>query len=157
MIRNYDIGLAVAEDALRIAELSRDAIEHGLGWSWTPARVARSLRDRSTNVIVARDGGEMAGFALMKYGDDEAHLLLLAVHAAHRRCGVARALLGWLEATVRVAGITTIRLETRTRNAAARAFYLRHGFTEIDVARGYYSGVEDSVRMVKQIGRMAAL
>src|SRR6476661_8830860 len=30
------IRLASADDALSIARMSRDLIEHGLGWSWTP-------------------------------------------------------------------------------------------------------------------------
>lgn len=149
MIAHHDIALAVPADANEIALLSRDAIELGLGWSWRPQRVRRSIADAATNVIVVRRNGSLAGFALMKYGDEEAHLLLLAVHAAQRRRGVGSALLGWLEATLQVAGIRTIELEARARNTAARAFYRAHGFLETHVVPGYYSGVEDSIRMRK--------
>ena len=33
------LGLARAGDAREISEMSRDLIEQGLTWSWTPARV----------------------------------------------------------------------------------------------------------------------
>ncbi|HJV94436.1 MAG TPA: GNAT family N-acetyltransferase, partial [Albitalea sp.] len=123
MISNCEVTLAQPADAIAIAELSRDAIEQGLGWSWTPRRVLRSVRDASTNVAVARRDGALLGFAIMQYGDEDAHLLLLAVRAAQRRQGVGKALLAWLETTARVAGIALIRLETRASNMGGRSFY----------------------------------
>ena len=65
------------------------SIERGLSWSWTPQRVLRSLRDIATNTIVAREPGIVAGFAIMKYREEDAHLLLMAVHSSRRRQGVA--------------------------------------------------------------------
>jgi ribosomal-protein-alanine N-acetyltransferase len=153
VIDQYDITLAVASDAAAISELSRDAIEQGLPWSWTARRVARSIRDRSTNVVVARQARALAGFAIMKYEEEEAHLLLLAVHASQRRKGVGSALLAWLESTVSVAGIAMVRLETRARNDEARSFYRHHGFEETGLHEGYYQGVEDAMRMAKDLRR----
>ena len=36
-------------------------------------------------------------------------------------------------------------------NAAAKAFYRGHGFTECGSSPGYYEDVEDAVRMVKRL------
>ena len=155
MITQFDITLAEPSDAHPIAQLSRDAIEYGLPWRWTPRRVARSIRDSATNVVVARQAGHFLGFGIMKYEDDTAHLLLLAVQPAHRRKGVANALWTWLEETVRVAGIATVQLETRMRNAEALSFYRRLGFDTVGMNPGYYDGVEDAMRMVKRIANMA--
>ncbi|VTU14808.1 ribosomal-protein-alanine N-acetyltransferase [Variovorax sp. SRS16] len=152
MITAYDITLARPAHALEIAQLSRDAIEYGLPWRWTQGRVMKSIRDAATNVVVARRDGELLGFAIMKYGEDEAHVLLFAVRATQRRGGLGSALLAWLEATAGIAGIRTIRLEARAGNAGARAFYLRHGFVESGLSPGYYEGSEDGVRMVKHLG-----
>ena len=137
------IRFATRADALGIAEMSRDFIEHGLGWSWTRERILRSLRHRDTNAIVAVREADRAGFGIMKYGDEEAHLLLLAVKPSHRRCGVGSAM---------VAGVGRITLEARASNDAARAFYLRHGYTQAQLLPGYYGGRETSVRMVKAFG-----
>jgi ribosomal-protein-alanine N-acetyltransferase len=147
------ISLARPADARAIALLSREVIEAGLAWRWTPARVLRSLADANTNVIVARDASIVvpAGFAIMKYGEQEAHLMLLAVQSARRRQGVGQALLQWLEATARTAGTGVIRLETRVSNEVARAFYRAHGYVEIDRLARYYDGLEDAVRLAKDL------
>jgi ribosomal-protein-alanine N-acetyltransferase len=151
MIAEYEIRLAVPGDALAISELSRDAIEHGLPWNWTPRRVAKSIAASATNVAVVRQGDTLVGFAIMEYGDEEAHVVLFAVHPAYRRKGVGSQLLSWLEATTRVAGIDLIRLEARAQNAAAISFYRKHGFKELGLRKGYYLGVEDAVRMAKDL------
>lgn len=152
MISEHEVTLAIPTDALEISELSREAIEHGLAWRWTPRRVMLSIVEPSINVVVVRQRGRLTGFAIMSYGDEKAHLQLLAVHAAHRSRGVGSALLSWLEATARVAGIGVIQLETRAQNLQARAFYISHGFIELGLREGYYQGVEDAVRMSKNLG-----
>lgn len=151
MISDHDVGLARRDDALRIAEMSRDSIEYGLGWKWTAGRILRCLHDEATNVVVAREGSALIGFAIMQYKDDEAHLLLFAVGAAHRRKGVGSVLLSWLEATALAAGIGLISLEARTRNTEARDFYRRHGYREIALVRGMYRGKEDGIRIAKDL------
>lgn len=152
MITDSDIHLAVPDDAVAIAALSRRTIEQGLEWRWTPRRVLDCMAHADTNVVVARRGDDLLGFAVMRYGDEDAHLLLLATQPRCRRQGVGSALLAWLEATARVAGITTLRLEARSANAGARAFYRRHGFNEIGRRAEYYQGVEDAVRFRKVLG-----
>ena len=82
--------LARLADATTIANLSRDLIEYGLRWRWTPMRVAVSIRAPNVNVLVARIHENTAGFAIMRYGDDDAHLDLLAVAPPYRRAGVGR-------------------------------------------------------------------
>lgn len=156
MIADLNLRLAQRGDAPAIAALSRDLIEHGLGWSWTARRVLRSVADADTNVLVALDAASgLQGFALMHYGDDQAHLLLLAVQAAQSRRGIGTALVGWLETAAGVAGVRQVWLEARETNAVARSFYRHLGYREIDVLPGYYQGREASVRMVKDLGQAA--
>ena len=143
--------LATRTDAAGIAALSRDRIEQGLGWSWTAPRVLRSIRDPAANVVVARRSGRMLGFGIMKYHDDEAHLLLLAVHLGASRRGVGSALVAWLERSALAAGIGQVYLEARLANGAARAFYARLGYCEIQTLPGYYQGVEACVRLAKDL------
>jgi len=128
MIGNLSLRLATRDDAAAIARMSRDLIEQGLGWSWTTPRVLRSVRSADTNAVLALKDQRIAGFAIMKYGDAEAHLLLLAVQPSAQRRGVGTALTRWVEASALVAGIGQVYLEVRAGNAAARAFYERHGF-----------------------------
>ena len=87
----------------------------------------------------------------MRYGEDVAHLNLLAVDPAHRRRGVARSMLRWLEETALTAGTFMIGLELRAGNQAARAFYRALGYREIGEIPGYYQGVESALRMVRDV------
>jgi len=151
MIDACEIRLAMLCDAERIAVMSRDFIEHGLGWSWDAARVARRIRQRETNVVVAESGAELVGFGLMQYLDDQAHLLLFGVEPIYRRQGIGSGLLGWLESCATTAGIELIFLESRASNVAARGFYEAHGYRELAVMPRYYSGREDAIRMGKDM------
>ena len=155
MASPHGIRMAQRADAPAIARMSRDLIERGLGWSWTAPRVLRSVLDAHSNVIVAPAAGGLAGFGIMKYHDAEAHLLLLAVEPAQRRHGLGAALVSWLEASAQVAGIGTIYLEARASNGAARAFYRRLGYREIQQVEGYYSGREASVRLARDLWEVA--
>jgi [ribosomal protein S18]-alanine N-acetyltransferase len=152
------IRLATHDDARAIAALSRTEIEHGLPWRWTPPRVQRAVADARTNVCVAvHGGGPLLGFGIMVYADDTAHLSLLAVSPDARRQGVATALLQWLEQVAGVAGIDRVQLEARRSNAAALAFYSRHGYRQTDTVVGMYLGVEDGVRLEKRLGLAASV
>jgi ribosomal-protein-alanine N-acetyltransferase len=131
--------------------MSRQFIETGLGWSWTPARVAASVRDRETNVIVVESAGGLLGFAIMTYGDETAHLTLLAVREGQRRRGLGSILLRWLETTAIEAGIARIRLETRAGNAHGIAFYAARGYRAVRRLTGYYRGIEDALRLEKDL------
>ena len=151
MAQDFDIRLATRSDAATIAALSRDRIEQGLGWRWTAPRVLRSIVDRGSNVVVAHEPGRRLGFGIMKYHDDEAHLLLLAVRADAGRRGIGTALVNWLEQSALVAGIGQVYLEARLANAAARAFYAKLGYREIQTLPGYYQGREACVRLAKDL------
>lgn len=144
-----DLQLARREDAQPIAEMSRDLIETGLGWSWTPARVAAQIRCRNTAVLVARASAGIAGFGIMQLARETAHLNLFAVAPRRQRLGVGTRLIHWLEQSAMIAGIATIDLEVRARNRAARSFYASAGYEEVARLPGYYRGRETAVRMVR--------
>ncbi len=141
--------LATPADAGEIAAMSRDTIERGLPWTWRPERVARAIRDRNTNVVVAGPVGAIAGFGIMSYLDTDAHLLLLAVHPLRRRAGLGSVILEWLEDVARAAGAERIRVEARRDNLAARSFYNEHAYHERAIREAMYSGLADGVRLEK--------
>jgi ribosomal protein S18 acetylase RimI-like enzyme len=149
--RNLTLRLAAPADAVPIAAMSRELIEAGLPWTWTPERVARNLVRPDTLVLTARDGAPLAGFAIMQFGEERAHLSLLAVRTDCQRQGVARRMLEWLTASALTAGIAGVDLELREANRGARRFYINQGFAETARVSGYYRGVETAVRMQREI------
>lgn len=146
-----DLGLARLSEARTIATMSRDYIETGLGWSWGPERVARSIRCHDTVVLAARSGQRLVGFAVMHFGAEEARLNLLAVHPQFRQLGIGRRLIEWLERSALTAGISVVYLEVRAGNRNAQAFYRRLGFRRVQHVPGYYSGVEAAIRMGRDL------
>jgi ribosomal-protein-alanine N-acetyltransferase len=151
LVSDFTLELGRSADAAAIAAMSRALIENGLEPSWPPERVLRHIRHAESVVLVARGEPSLLGFAIMQYADDTAHLNLLAVAPSQRRRGVARALVEWLEQTALTAGTFVIRLELRASNAAALAFYASLGYQLEDRVRGYYQGVEDAIRMRRDV------
>jgi len=147
--RAITIRLAEPRDAQAVAMMSRDFVESGLGWKYDAARVLRAIRDRETLAVVACESGKSAGargaltgFAIMEFGDERAHLVLLAVRPSHRRLGIGQRMLEWLLESARIAGMASIHLELRAGNDAARGFYRAKGFYETVLVPGYYRGGE---------------
>jgi ribosomal protein S18 acetylase RimI-like enzyme len=147
------LGLARLADAREIAEMSRDLIEQGLTWSWTPARVQHFISGPESSVVVARRERHIAAFAIMHFGDEVAHLNLLAVAPEHRRQGLGRQLMSWLTATAIEAGVFRINLELRTNNDGARTFYENLGFDQLGIVQGYYQGREAALRMSRRLAK----
>ena len=145
------IRLATAADAPAIADMSRQYIESGLGWSWTPARIAAAIADRETNVALIDQPDGVLAFGIMHYAERSAHLALLAVDPAQRRRGIAAQLVAWLEKCADTAGIERIRVEARSDNPEALAFYQKLGYVQIDRLARYYRGVLDAVRLEKTL------
>jgi ribosomal-protein-alanine N-acetyltransferase len=163
-----EIGLARRHEAPLLARMSRDYIERGLPWRWQPSRLTTLIQDPETVVICARNQllrlrdplettpyreGDVLGFAVMTYGLETAHLMLLAVQPRARRRNIGSRLLAWLENTARTAGIGRVELEVRARNTGARSFYRDHGYHERDYIEGYYDGREAAFRMVRNLRR----
>ena len=147
--------LARPADARTIANMSRDLIEYGLRWRWTAKRVEASIRAIDVNVLVARIDDRIIGFGIMRYGDDDAHLDLLAVAPAYRRLGVGRQLLEWLEKCAVVAATFRVALEVRASNDGAQRFYERMGYRALVQIPGYYQGTEAALRMSRDLSRIS--
>jgi len=151
--KNITLRPGRAADAVRIAAMSRDLIETGLGWSWGPDRVARSIANKDTSTLLACERDRVVAFAIMYFGDEHAHLNLLAVRQSHQRLGIGKHMVEWLMESAYAAGIATIHLELRAANTAARSFYRSLAFTESAYIPGYYRGREMALRMVRVLRR----
>ena len=98
----------------------------------------------------------MAGYAGLMFipGGTQADVLTIAVRSPYWGGGIGSALLAALLGAARDRGCAEVFLEVRADNPRAHGLYLRRGFTEIGVRRGYYqpSGV-DAIVMRKDLQR----
>ena len=166
------LGAARRADLARIAALSGRSIESGLIPAWTESRLDRMRRHPETMLLVARcrsgasvpgapkaataSPAAFAGFAIMVYGDTRAHLNLLGVEPQFQRLGIGRRMLRWLERSALEAGTFDITLEVRAANHAAQSFYLALGYEPVGRIERYYQGVEDAIRMRRDLRVPAA-
>jgi ribosomal-protein-alanine N-acetyltransferase len=143
------LGFANRSDAATIAQMSRELVEAGLGWSYRRERISELIADPESVALVARERDRVAGFAITTFGDERAHLVLLAVRRTSQRRGIARRMIHWLVESAAVAGVASIHVELRSHNVAAIALYRACGFAESLRVPGYYRGREDAIRMVR--------
>jgi ribosomal-protein-alanine N-acetyltransferase len=93
-------------------------------------------------------GDGLVGYAVMMLGANEAHLLNLSIAAPVQRRGYGGKLLEHLLGVARGYQAHVIFLEVRPTNPAARRLYLRYGFEQVGVRKGYYParhGREDAL------------
>jgi [ribosomal protein S18]-alanine N-acetyltransferase len=103
--------------------------------------------------LVAEEGNTLIGYGGMMFtGGPQADVVTLAVDPAHWGRGAGTALLNALVDAADQRGCAEVLLEVREDNPRARRLYLRNGFEEVGIRRGYYqpSGV-DAVVMRKEL------
>ncbi len=123
--------------------------------AWTPEMFAAEFAQPASRrlYLVAEEGKTLIGYAGMMFtGGPQADVVTLAVDPAHWGQGSGTALLTALIEEAQKRGCAEVLLEVREDNPRARQLYLRHGFTEVGIRRGYYqpSGV-DAVVMRKRL------
>jgi ribosomal-protein-alanine N-acetyltransferase len=92
----------------------------------------------SRHYVVAEADGTIAGYAGLAAGGGQGDVQTIAVRADRQGQGIGTALLGELIATAAARRCREIFLEVRAGNARAHRLYLRTGFTDVGVRRGYY-------------------
>lgn len=141
------ITTATADDAagvagVRIAAADRLTRDFGEGrWSWH-TNAASVLRDLAVStVLVARDGGAIAGTLTLQRKKPWAidpgyftpartplYLVNMAVTPGRQRTGIGRALLAEAESLARTLGADALRLDAYDGPAGSGEFYRRCGF-----------------------------
>jgi ribosomal-protein-alanine N-acetyltransferase len=95
-------------------------------------------------------GGLVIGYAVMMMAAGEAHLLNLGIAGDWQGRGMGRRFLLQLIRLAREYHASSIFLEVRPSNIAARRLYATEGFREIAVRKKYYpaeNGREDAILM----------
>jgi len=129
-------GLASLFDAYRVHYGAAAAPQQSRDWLGEHLSAGRLLG------FVADDAGTPAGVAVVAVSPASQRLAVawnlrdLYVDPAHRRRGVAGALLDAVREAARSAGAIRVFLQTEDDNAAARALYAAHGFEPV---AGYVS------------------
>lgn len=126
---------------------------------WTQGNFLDSLSAGYEAELALDARGDVAAYRIAMVGVDEMHLLNLTVRPDLQGQGLARQMLGRLEADCRRLALSTLWLEVRPSNARARMLYQRWGFREVGLRRGYYPAAqgrrEDAIVMRRTVPEAA--
>ncbi len=105
---------------------------------WSRGNFLDSLFSGYENWTLREPTGALAGYFLLMFAVDEAHLLNISVRRDLHGKGIGRMQLDKVVAVAKEKGMQSILLEVRPSNQRALAVYLRYGFTQIGLRKGYY-------------------
>lgn len=94
--------------------------------------------------------GELQGFAILHQIFEDATLMDICIKPGSQGLGLGRLLLDYVITSAGDNGAETLFLEVRESGAAARALYMKDGFSETGRRKGYYKtadGSEDAILM----------
>jgi ribosomal-protein-alanine acetyltransferase len=135
---------ATLEDVPAIGAIERASF----GDPWSEASFRGTFANEGALLRVVEHEGRLAGYCVAWTIGDEAELANLAVVPTLRRSGLGRILLDALLRELDASDVTTVYLEVREGNTAARTLYESRRFAVSGRRKAYYRApVEDAILM----------
>ncbi|MGH9795929.1 MAG: GNAT family N-acetyltransferase [Candidatus Acidiferrales bacterium] len=142
---------SIADDFAELYEIDQACFPRGIAYSRRTLRWFLGLP--GAECMVAEADGRIIGFILTHAEGGAAQIVTLDVLEAHRRAGAGSALLCEAEKRLAARGVRMVQLETAHDNAAAIAFWTRHGYRTRGVLKNYYLDRIDALAMEKRLAQ----
>jgi len=148
--KGYKIRAMKDEDILAVTSIEMGAFSE----PWPEKEIAYELHENPVaKLYVATVNEDVVGYLDFMITFDSATINRVAVNPGFRQQGIGQAL---LEKMVDVCHqqkdpVEFITLEVRPSNTAAQALYLKNGWKQVTVKKGYYSNGEDAIYMIRSI------
>jgi ribosomal-protein-alanine N-acetyltransferase len=143
-----------AGDIAAMMHIMHDAFDPRFGEAWTAAQCLSTLVLPDCQLLLAKDDGDICGFAMSRWVFDHQELLMIGVARRLQGQNIGKLLLSETIHQARNAGRTKIFLEVRDGNNA-QGFYLKSGFTPIGRRKNYYKnavGIDpDAITMLLEL------
>lgn len=115
---------------------------------WTPGNFRDSMSAGYDCWVYRSEHDALIGYGVLMMGVGEAHLLNISIAAPFQRNGYGARLLEHFIDLAKRRSMDLLCLEVRPSNEAARRLYVRRGFRQVGLRRGYYpagDGREDAL------------
>ncbi|WP_343046071.1 ribosomal protein S18-alanine N-acetyltransferase [Parasphingorhabdus flavimaris] len=126
-------------DLREIMRIMETAFPKTYGEGWNHHQCRSMLSMPSAKLLIARTYNTVCGFVISRQAADEEELLMIAVSPDHQRQGVGHCLLEHMLLTARSDDVSSVFLEMRANNPAAK-LYAEFGFHQIGLRKDYYTG-----------------
>lgn len=130
-----------AKDVSSIMPIMSDAFDPRFGEAWTAAQCLSTLVLPDCQLLLAKDGDDVCGFAITRWVFEHEELLMIGVTRSRQRQQLGQTLLNEVINRGQTAGREKLFLEVRDGNPA-HYFYLKSGFTPIGRRKNYYKSAE---------------
>jgi len=122
------------------------------GISYTRRELAFYIARKRGFTLVAELDGRIVGFVVVdRHRNGQGHVITIDVLPEARRSGLGSRLMAAAEERLRARGCSVVFLETAVDNAAALAFYKRHGYSIVHSVPRYYLDSLDALVLAKQL------
>ena len=146
-----EYGFAKESDIDSLVELENECFIH----PFSRKDLLYEINDNPVNkIIVAKDGGKIAGVIDYMITFNSATITQIAVTSSYRRKGIGFELLKRMEETFPKNiedMVETITLEVRKTNEPAHLLYLKAGYEDLLIKKNYYQDGEDAIYMIKRL------
>jgi len=114
---------------------------------WSRKSIEDELANPCARYLVARENGQVIGYAGMWLVIDEGHVTNVAVREDMRGRGIGRELMKRLIQLAADSGMIWMTLEVRRSNKVAQNLYHSFGFIDVGYRKRYYENNEDALLM----------
>ena len=122
------------------------------GISYTRRELAFYIARKLGFTLVAEREGKIVGFVVIdRDRRGQGHVITIDVLPEERRSGLGSLLMAAAEERLLSLGCSLVVLETAVDNAAALAFYKRHGYSVIHTIPRYYLDSVDALVLSKDL------
>ena len=119
---------------------------------WSLKAFTDTVEKDNFRYFVADEAGEILGYCGFLFVLDEAEIPNVCVKSSARKQGVGKKMMNALIEEAKKLGISTLFLEVRESNAAARTLYKSLGFAEDGIRKNFYEQpVEHAILMSKAL------
>jgi ribosomal-protein-alanine N-acetyltransferase len=135
-----------ASDIAAVTKIETDANR----FPWSLKNFNDGLTARHESWVFCNENGTIVGFTVLQKVVDELHLLNICVSIEQQGRGIGKVILKSVVEYADAIGSVMILLEVRRSNNRAQQLYLKSGFNEMAVRKGYYpaeQGREDAILM----------
>lgn len=143
-IMHYQLSLHFApmraDDLTEVLAIENDVYP----FPWTRGNFLDSLYSGYENWTLREASRELAGYFLLMFAVDEAHLLNITVRRGLQGKGLGRMQLDKAVSLARERGMASVLLEVRPSNQRALAVYQRYGFVQIGKRKAYYPASDNT-------------
>jgi len=130
-----------AIDVASVMPIMSHAFDPRFGEAWTAAQCLSTLVLPDCQLLLAKDGDDICGFAITRWVFEHEELLMIGVAQNYQRKQIGQNLISEVINRGRIAGREKLFLEVRDGNPAYY-FYVKLGFTPIGRRKNYYKSAE---------------